>query len=62
METLEIVPQAKMLELMLLMAGGRERSEAEYRSLLRSNGFELTRVIPTPSMFSILEAVKLHED
>jgi hypothetical protein len=25
----------------------------------RSNGFELTRVIPTPSMFSIIEAVKL---
>jgi RecB family endonuclease NucS len=29
------------------------------RSLLRSNGFELTRVIPTASMLSIIEAVKL---
>ncbi|MBD1821203.1 methyltransferase [Cyanobacteria bacterium FACHB-DQ100] len=44
--------------IMLLMTGGRERTEAEYRSLLRSNGFELTRVIPTPSMLSIIEAVK----
>jgi hypothetical protein len=40
------------------MTGGRERTEAEYRSLLQSNGFELTRLIPTPSMFSIIEAVK----
>lgn len=45
--------------IMLLMTGGRERTEAEYRALLRSNGFELTRVIPTPSMLSIIEAVKL---
>nr|WP_322711288.1 methyltransferase [Nostoc sp. ChiSLP03a]MDZ8212492.1 methyltransferase [Nostoc sp. ChiSLP03a] len=50
---------AKFLDaIMLLMAGGRERSEAEHRSLLRSSGFELTRAIPTPSIFSILEAVK----
>lgn len=45
--------------IMLLMTGGRERTEEEYRSLLRSNGFELTQVIPTPSMLSIIEAVKL---
>lgn len=51
---------AKLIDMiMLLMTGGRERTEAEYRSLLRSNGFELTRVIPTPSMLSIIEAVKL---
>jgi hypothetical protein len=25
----------------------------------RSNGFELTRVIPTPSMFSVIEAEKM---
>lgn len=45
--------------LMLMMTGGRERTEEEYRSLLRSSGFELTRVIPTPSMLSIIEAVKI---
>lgn len=51
---------AKFIDvIMLLMTGGRERTEAEYRSLLRSNGFELTRVIPTSSMLSIIEAVKL---
>jgi O-methyltransferase domain/Dimerisation domain len=45
--------------IMLLLTGGQERSEEEYRSVLRSNGFELTRLIPTPSMLSIIEAVKL---
>lgn len=51
---------AKFIDvIMLLMAGGRERTEAEYRSLLQSNGFELRRVIPTPSMLSIIEAVKI---
>lgn len=61
-----IIPQgnepspAKFIDvIMLLMTGGRERTEAEYRSLLRSNGFELTRVIATPSMLSIIEAVKI---
>lgn len=44
--------------LMLMMTGGRERSEDEYRSLLQASGFELTRVISTPSMLSIIEAVK----
>jgi O-methyltransferase domain/Dimerisation domain len=51
---------AKFIDLiMLMLTGGRERTEEEYRSLLRSSGFELTRVIPTPSMLSIIEAVKL---
>jgi O-methyltransferase domain len=52
--------QAKFVGIiMMLMTRGRERTEEEYRSLLRSNGFELTQVIPTPSMLSIIEAVKL---
>lgn len=51
---------AKLIDMiMLLMTGGRERTEEEYRSLLQSNGFELTRVIPTASMLSIIEAVKI---
>jgi O-methyltransferase domain/Dimerisation domain len=43
---------------MLFMTGGWERTEAEYRSLLGANGFKLTRVIPTASLVSIIEAVK----
>lgn len=45
--------------IMLMMTGGRERTEEEYRLLLRANGFELTRAIPTPSMLNIIEAVKI---
>jgi O-methyltransferase domain/Dimerisation domain len=51
---------AKFVDLiMLLMTGGKERTEAEYRALLQANGFELMRVISTPSVMSVIEAVKL---
>ena len=42
---------------MLVMPGGRERSEEEYRTLLKANGFELRRVVPTKSPMSVIEAV-----
>jgi SAM-dependent methyltransferase len=38
-----------LMELLMLVIGGRERSEAEFRSLLASTGFALARVIPTES-------------
>ncbi|MGV9817693.1 methyltransferase [Nocardia xishanensis] len=41
---------------MLVNAGGRERSESEYRDLLARYGFTLLRVIPTASPDNILEA------
>jgi hypothetical protein len=47
--------RALMDILMMVLTGGRERTEAEFRALLRGAGFELTRVIPTPTA-SILEA------
>jgi len=40
---------------MLVMAGGRERTEAEYRSLYAQASFELTRVIPTASDMCLVE-------
>jgi hypothetical protein len=43
---------------MLLFLSGRERTEAEYRTLLDRAGFELTRVVPTPSPYSVVEGVK----
>lgn len=49
----------KLLDLvMLLIPGGKERTEAEYRELLHSAGFELTRVVPTATEISVIEAVK----
>ena len=47
----------KLIDLeMLMMPGGRERSELEFRALFTSAGFELTRVVPTRSSLSIIEA------
>ena len=42
---------------MMLRTGGRERSEAAFRSLLGSAGFSVKRVISTTSARSIVEAV-----
>jgi len=40
---------------MMVMLGGRERTEAEFRALLSKADFELSRIVPTPSPVSILE-------
>jgi hypothetical protein len=42
---------------MMVLPGGRERSEEEYRSLFERAGFRLTRIVPTQSPQSIIEAV-----
>ena len=48
---------AKTLDLdMLLFTGGRERTEQEYATLLGRAGFEMTRVVPTVSTISLVEA------
>ncbi len=50
---------SKFLDLqMLLVLSGCERTESEYRALFDRAGLELTRVIPTPSPYSVLEAVR----
>ncbi len=50
---------SKLLDLeMLTSPGGIERTPGEYRELLAAAGFRLTRIIPTKSPFSIIEAVR----
>lgn len=44
---------------MLVMTGGRERSAAQYRALLRDAGWRLTQVIDTGTALSVLEAVPM---
>jgi hypothetical protein len=47
----------KLLDMgMLVATGGQERTEAEYGHLLNRAGFRLTRVVPTESDVSIVEA------
>jgi hypothetical protein len=53
----------KLLDIaMLVMPGGQERSEEEYRILLSQAGFHLIRVVPTDRAVSILEAVPTNHD
>jgi len=48
----------KMLDLMMLVGpGGQERTAEEYRALLAKAGFRMTRVVPTTTPVSIVEAV-----
>jgi hypothetical protein len=43
---------------MLLMPGGKERSADEFRALFAGAGFELTKIVPTKSPLSVVEAVR----
>jgi O-methyltransferase/methyltransferase family protein len=50
---------SKFMDLnMLVMTGGRERTEAEYRALLEAAGLKFSRIIPTQTDMSIIEAVR----
>jgi hypothetical protein len=44
---------------MLVLLGGRERTEAEYEHVLHTAGFRLDQVIPTDSPFSVIEATRV---
>ena len=46
----------KILDLFMLMVGGRERTEAEYGALIEQGGYELKRVIPTATPLHMIEA------
>ncbi|MCC7461911.1 MAG: methyltransferase [Gammaproteobacteria bacterium] len=62
----EVIPEgnvpspAKWLDVAFLTVwSGRERTEDDYRQLLRRAGFRLNRVIPTSTLLSIIEAVSV---
>jgi len=38
--------------------GGVERTPSEFNELLVNSGFKLNRIIQTPGMMSIIEAIK----
>jgi len=47
----------KMLDIiMLAVTGGHERTSSEYERLLASTGFQLERIVPTLSSYSVVEA------
>jgi O-methyltransferase domain len=47
----------KLIDLeMLVMPGGRERTADEFRALFQRAGFTVTRIVPTKSPLSVIEA------
>lgn len=49
----------KVIDMMMLTApGGAERTPSEYEALLSASGFRITRIVPTQSPVSVIEAVK----
>ncbi len=46
------------LQMLLINKGGRERTEQEFRKLFQNADLELLKIIPTASMFSIVEGGK----
>ena len=50
-------PSKIMDMLMMALLEGQERTEQEFRELYRQAGLQLTRVVPTPSVLSIVEGV-----
>ncbi|MGH3779324.1 MAG: methyltransferase [Pseudonocardiaceae bacterium] len=51
---------AYALDLQMLVAlAGKERTAEEFRALYDAAGFRLTRIIPTSSMFSVIEGIPL---
>jgi hypothetical protein len=48
----------KMLDMMMLVGpGGQERTEPEYRALLKKAGLRLSKIVPTDSAVSVVEAM-----
>jgi O-methyltransferase domain/Dimerisation domain len=49
---------SKLLDLnMLVMTGGRERTQSEFRTLLAAAGYRLTKIVPTMAPQSVIEAI-----
>ncbi len=43
---------------MLMLPGGKERTAEEFRSLFERSGFQMTKVVPTKSPLSVVEAIR----
>jgi len=44
---------------MMLIPGGRERTEPEWNALFTASGFRLTRIVPTPGPHSVVEGTPI---
>lgn len=46
------------LHMLVTAPGGRERTEDEFRFLIKEARFEVTQIIPTPSSYGIIEGIR----
>ena len=46
----------KLMDMQMMLIGGKERTEGEYRALFEAAGLRFGRVLPTPSPLHIIEA------
>jgi hypothetical protein len=42
----------------MMLIGGQERTEEEFRALFESTGFELRRIVATASPVAIMEGIR----
>jgi hypothetical protein len=47
----------KWLDLMMLVVGGQERTEEQYRVLFSGAGLKLNRLVPTAHEVSVIEGI-----
>lgn len=47
---------SKVSDIMMMILGGRERSEQEFKALLQQAGFKLENVSLTPGVLAVVEA------
>jgi hypothetical protein len=50
--------RGKLLDIQMLVIGGRERTKKEFSTLFKDAGLKLTRIIPTKCPLSIVEGVR----
>ena len=48
----------KLLDIQMLIIGGRERTKKEFATMFAEAGLKLTRVVPTKGPLSIVEGVR----
>ena len=47
---------------LLLLFGGRQRTESEFHALFQAAGFWIVRILPTQSHFKLIEATPAYSD
>ena len=50
--------RGKLLDMQMLVMGGRERTKQEFAAVFKKAGLKLTRVVPTKCPLSIVEGVR----